>query len=106
MHKQIDTITGTKTILAFNTAILIVSVFLNIVMFSVLYSNEEQISNLQEVIKQNSSTEQQYNEAIQYIYNYDVLFYQEANEALLKYSEPKSINKAIKATPLPKLVKA
>lgn len=104
MHKPIDTITRTKTILAFNTAILLISVFLNVVMFSVLYSNEEQISNLQEIINDNLTTEQQYNEAIQYIYLNDVLFYQQANEALLKYSEPKSVNNAVLATPLPKLV--
>ena len=30
--------------------------------------------------------------------------YQIANEALIKYSEPEAINKAAKATPLPKLV--
>lgn len=30
--------------------------------------------------------------------------YQSANEALIEYSEPKSLNKAIKATKLPKLI--
>lgn len=30
--------------------------------------------------------------------------YQSANEALIKYAEPKSLNKAVKATPLPRLI--
>lgn len=30
--------------------------------------------------------------------------YQSANEALIKHAEPKSLNKAVKATPLPKLI--
>lgn len=30
--------------------------------------------------------------------------YQSANEALIEHSEPKSLNKAVKATPLPKLI--
>jgi hypothetical protein len=46
----------------------------------------------------------QLNDAIQYIYENDIVSLRDANAYLIKYAKPKSVDKAIKATPLPKLV--
>lgn len=79
--------------------ILVISLFFNAVSFSVLMDNEDEIAQL----KEDMSVTDQYNEAIQYIYNVDMYGYIQANDQLIKHSTPSSVNRAIKATPLPKM---
>lgn len=79
--------------------IMVISLFFNAVSFSVLMDNEAEISQL----KEDMSVTDQYNEAIQYIYNVDMYGYIQANEALIKHATPSSVNRAIRATPLPSM---
>lgn len=84
--------------------LLTMSVFLNAVTFSVMYDYEDennaskgQVAKLQKSLDESESNASYWKEKCS--------GYQSANEALIKHSTPQSLDKAIKATPLPKLIK-
>jgi len=68
------------------------------------YAYESDIIFVVKDLKDRQDQIDQLNYAVQYIYENDVVYLRDANDCLLKYAEPKSVSKAIKATPLPKLV--
>lgn len=86
-------------------SLLMMSVFLNAVTFSVMYDYENENSELKAQVESNSDLQQRFNNVLRMLQyqNKRVLELEDANEALLKYAEPKSVVKAIKHTPLPPL---
>ena len=84
-------------------SLLAMSVFLNAVTFSVMYDYEDENSGLKEqVVKMQKSLDKS-NKKASY-WKEKCSGYQSANEALIKHSTPQSLDKAIKATPLPKII--
>ena len=81
---------------------LAVSLFFNAVMFTVLTDNEDEIAKHKEHITWLEDDLATYKSSMIH-WKEKCEHYQSANEALIKYSEPKSLNRAIKNTPLPQL---
>jgi hypothetical protein len=65
-----------------------------------IYEEKERLKNQVEVYKSSATIWQ--STAIRYKKERDE--FRGANEALIEHAEPKSLNKAIKATPLPRLI--
>ena len=81
-------------------ALLAISVFFNAVNLSVLYDNEDVITKQQAHIKWLEDDLATYKSSMIH-WKEKCEHYQSANEQLIKYAEPKSLDRAIKATPLP-----
>lgn len=82
--------------------IIIVSLFFNLASFSVLMDNEDEIAELKHKVDWMEDDRNLYQQSAIY-WQEKCEHYQTANEALLKYATPASVNRAIKATPLPKM---
>lgn len=82
--------------------LLVFSIIAHLIQYSVLVDKQEEIENLNNTVEQVVQMHNEKNHELNTLqYECDIL--RDANEQLIKHSTPSSVNKAILATPLPKM---
>lgn len=106
MSSPIDTVAENKRSLRNTRIALLIIVIIFVADLIGSYGMYEENQQLKHQAKDYEDLKQRFDNVLEMLQyqNKRVLELEEANSALMEHAEPKSLNKAVKATPLPKLI--